>query len=98
MGKAILDQYTLLHFATGIIAYFWGISAWLTLAAHLLFELLENTEKGMTVINRYMTWWPGGKPYADSVPNSISDTAATMFGWAAARLADRASRERHLYP
>jgi hypothetical protein len=98
MGKALVDQYSLLHFAVGIIAYFWGISAWLTIAGHLLFELVENTEKGMAAINRWATWWPGGKPYADTVPNSIGDTVATMLGWWAARVADKMSRERHLYP
>ena len=98
MGRAFVDQYSLLHFATGIVAYFWGISAWVTIIAHLLFELVENTEKGITIINRYLKWWPGGKPYADTVPNSIGDTLATMLGWFIARAADRMSTERHLYP
>ncbi len=98
MGKALVDQYTLLHFAVGVLAYFWGIGAWLTLWVHTLFELVENTSTGMTVINRYMKWWPGGKPYADTVPNSIGDTVATMVGWGVARVADKMSIERHLYP
>jgi hypothetical protein len=98
MGKAVLDQYSLLHFAVGIVAYFWGVGAWATLVVHTLFELLENTEKGMRWINTYATWWPGGKPYADTVKNSIGDTVATMLGWWVSRAADVVSRERHLYP
>jgi len=26
MGKYFFDQYTILHFAVGIIAYFWNVS------------------------------------------------------------------------
>lgn len=98
MGKALIDQYSLLHFAVGIIAYFWGISAYITVLVHMAFELVENTEQGIRFINKYLTFWPGGKPYPDTVPNSIMDTLSTLAGWWAARLADMVSRERHLYP
>jgi hypothetical protein len=98
MGSRLIDQYSLLHFAVGIIAYFWGFSAWFVIVGHLMFELIENTEKGMFFINRYITLWPGGKPKADSVPNSIMDTLSTMFGWFLARIADSISKEAHLYP
>lgn len=81
MGHSVFDQYSILHFATGIIAYFWGISLYLTTAIHILFELFENTTSGKKIINRYITIWPGGKTHSDSLVNSISDTIFTIIGW-----------------
>ena len=63
MGKYLFDQYTYLHFATGIIAYFWGVDLVTWTVIHILFELVENTVVGMKIINDYMPFWPGGKPY-----------------------------------
>ena len=98
MGKYSVDQYSLLHFAVGIIAYFWGFSWQHTLLVHVVFELSENTNQGMYFINNYMPFWPGGKPYADSLVNQASDTLMTMIGWYISRLADSMAIEKHLYP
>lgn len=97
MGKYFFDQYTVLHFAVGIIAYFWNISFLNTLILHTLFELLENTEQGMYVINTYFKMWPGGKPKADTEINIIGDTVGTMVGWIFAQMIDKYSTEKHLY-
>ena len=69
MGLNFLDQYSLLHYATGVMAYFWGIPPLPFFLAHVGFEAAENTETGMEFINRNLTWWPGGKPRADSFSN-----------------------------
>jgi membrane glycosyltransferase len=98
MGQGWYDQYSLLHFATGIFAYFWGFSWIFTLVAHIVFEIVENTQLGMEFINNKIPWWPGGKPKADSIPNQISDTIMTMLGWYASRYADSLSEIYHLYP
>lgn len=98
MGSRLIDQYSLLHFAVGIIAYFWGISWQILLIVHILFEILENTQIGMTIINTYIPFWPGGKPMADSVVNQISDNAFSLFGWFVSQYADHMSIEKHLYP
>ena len=98
MGQYFFDQYSLLHFATGIFAYFWGFGWLFTLLTHTLFELVENTEAGMRFINTYVPFWPGGKPKADSIPNQISDTIMTMIGWFISQTADAYSLEHHLYP
>ena len=82
MGKTIFDQYTLLHFGVGIVVYFWNFTflGWLIL--HTLFEIIENTQIGMYVINRYITWWPGGKDYADAPINSlVGDNIGAILGW-----------------
>lgn len=98
MGQYWVDQYSLLHVATGIFAYFWGFSWIGTLLIHTAFELVENTEVGMNFINKRIPFWPGGKPKADSIPNQISDTIMTMIGWFLSRYADMMSNEYHLYP
>ena len=60
MGLSFFDQYSLLHFAVGIVFYFWNISLTNATLLHILFEIVENTGFGMTLINTYFhTWWPG---------------------------------------
>ena len=71
MGTKLIDQYTYLHFATGIIFYYWGVSLKTGLLLHTIFELVENSDLGMLFINSYFGIWPGGKPYADTFINSI---------------------------
>jgi hypothetical protein len=98
MGLYAIDQFSLLHFAAGIIAYFWGLSALHTLVFHILFEWAENTKVGMKFINEQFPLWPGGKPYADSLLNQFTDTVFTMIGWYLSQLTDALSTEKHLYP
>jgi len=81
MGTKILDKYTLLHFLSGIIARVVGLDIYFYTLLHILFEVLENSEKGMYIINNYFTFWPGGKPYKDFLINSLSDVTAGVIGW-----------------
>ncbi len=46
MGNQFLDQYSLLHYASGVIAYFWGFEPLTFFLAHVGFELAENTRRG----------------------------------------------------
>lgn len=96
MGAYLLDQYSLLHFATGIITYFWGISAKTLLLIHTLFELSENTQTGMSFINN-LSFWPGGKPKSDTLLNIIGDTLAVLFGWFCAYQLDKIANELGWY-
>ena len=76
-----MDQYSLLHVATGIIARYWNISLLTWVLLHTLFELLENTDIGRHVINKYITLWPGGKPAADTAVNTFGDFLFAVIGW-----------------
>ncbi len=81
MGTAVFDQYSLLHVASGVVAYFWGVSfvAWMT--AHVAFEVFENTPLGMALINGFPLW-PGGKTSPDSFQNSVvGDNLCAAAGW-----------------
>ena len=84
MGKQFIDNYTYLHFAVGIVAYFWNISLLNWFILHSIFEYLENTKIGMNFINKNITFWPGGKLYPVSIINNIGDTCGAMIGWISA--------------
>ena len=89
MGEQIFDRYTYLHFAVGIIAYFWNISFTNWLILHTIFEYFENTHIGMNIINKYITFWPGGKSKHDNIINNIGDSFGTMIGWLSAYCIDK---------
>lgn len=97
MGLYLFDQYTILHMATGIIAYFFGISWYAWLILHTIFECVENTQKGMYIINTYIKIWPGGKPQQDSFINNIGDTIGTMLGWFIAYIFDVIGKKYNWY-
>ena len=87
MGINLFDQYTYLHFAAGIGAYFWDISLINWIILHIIFEIIENTKIGIKFINNFK-YWPGGKNYADSGINSLGDTIGAIIGWLSAYLLD----------
>ena len=82
MGEYFTDKYTLLHFAVGIVAYFWGITLEHFIILHSSFELFENSPIGIEIINtHFKDIWPGGKSGSDSIYNSIGDTVFASLGW-----------------
>ncbi len=99
MGKYLLDQYSLLHFAVGIVVYFWGISFKNWIIGHILFEYFENTKEGMNFINTYLHGiWPGGKDEPDSFINStIGDNLMAAFGWLFAYYIDNLGKKYNWY-
>jgi hypothetical protein len=97
MGQRFLDQYSLLHAAVGIVAYFWGFGFLASLLLHTVFEWAENTTVGMRFINNTLTAWPGGKPKADSFLNCVGDTVAFAMGWIAANALDTHGIQKNWY-
>lgn len=91
MGLKFADSYSLLHFAVGVIFYFFNIDLFTSVIVHIIFEFLENTETGMKFINNYLPFWPGGKPYKDSIINSIGDTVFFVLGWLMAYIINKNS-------
>jgi hypothetical protein len=89
MGHLYFDQYTYLHFAVGIVVYFWNISLLNWFILHTIFEILENTQMGINIINKYIVFWPGGKPKSDSIINSVGDTFGAILGWLSAYYLDK---------
>ena len=97
MGNNFFDQYTYLHFACGIIGYFWGLSVLNFLGIHTFFEIVENSKFGMDIINKFFVFWPGGKPKADSVGNIIGDTIGAILGWFSAYYLDKTGSNLNWY-
>tara|TARA_B110000483_G_C18206952_1_gene548342 strand:- start:9687 stop:10004 length:318 start_codon:yes stop_codon:yes gene_type:complete len=97
MGKQIFDQFTYLHFASGIVAYFWNISILNWLILHSIFEFLENTKFGMNFINKYLFVWPGGKSQVDALSNILGDTIGTLLGWLSAYYLDKIGNHYNWY-
>ena len=100
MGFQILDQYTLLHLAAGVIAYFWRVPALLWFLGNVAFEWGENTEVGMKLVNEIAKFigWPGGKKSADAMINMVGDTIAAVAGWYAAYYLDELGKKMGWYP
>lgn len=89
MGYFFIDQYSLLHFAIGIVAFFFGVDFTLFNLAHIGFEYTENTTYGMNIINQYFKGlWPGGKTHPDSFINSLGDVIFGACGWLMAYYVD----------
>jgi len=95
MGKNLIDQYSLLHFSVGVVSYFWGVRGLVAIGIHTLFELIENTQFGMNVINNiFKGIWPGGKNNADTYLNIFGDTVSFTFGWILAQQLDKFKSHR----
>ena len=41
MGREFIDRFSLLHFATGIVAQYWGTPLWLFILGHVAFQIFE---------------------------------------------------------
>ena len=59
MGLTYIDRYSLLHFAVGVVANFWGIDKYQLLLYHTIFELVENTEFGHQQLGAVLAGWEG---------------------------------------
>jgi hypothetical protein len=99
MGTYFFDQYSILHMASGIIAYFFGIKLQNWIAIHVLFEYFENTDIGIKFINTNLkNIWPGGKEKADTFMNSmIGDNFFAILGWCIAYYFDWIGKENQWY-
>lgn len=81
MGQYILDKFSIVHFAVGILWRYMGFDILSLFILHTIFEIVENSKIGMHIINTYFKIWPGGKPSADTVVNIISDILISLLGW-----------------
>lgn len=80
MGVYFTDQFSLLHFAGGIVAFFWKIPLWIWFWLHLAYEWATNTSPGIYFINHY-TPWPWGHLQRDSLRNITGDQVYGVIGW-----------------
>jgi hypothetical protein len=87
MGELFTDKYSIYHFSSGVIAYYFGVSFVKWFIIHAVYELLENSrlQKELDKIEI----WPGRKPRPDTFVNSMSDQFYTMLGWSIAYAMNR---------
>jgi|LakMenEpi03Aug12_release.lakeMendotaPanAssembly.Ray.scaffolds.fasta_scaffold743864_2 hypothetical protein len=98
MGTNFIDKYSLLHFASGIVAYFFNISITQWIIINILFETLENTKEGIEIINNFFIYiWPGGKNYPDTFVNIIGDITFSILGWLVASILDYYDKKLKLH-
>lgn len=76
-NRAILDEWTFVHFAAGIVLSQTGFTALQTLVLHSITEAVENTEAGSNVL-RSIGW---DRSAMDSPVNIATDTISAMAGW-----------------
>jgi len=82
MGEYFFDEFSLLHFASGIILQFFSFSFNVHLLIHILFEILENTQYGIYLINKLYKITPDLiKTEPDSLINSFGDIFFGIVGW-----------------
>lgn len=87
MGTQAFDQYSLLHFASGVVAYFFHVPLWLWFIINIIFEVFENSMFGINLIQQ-VSIWPGGKSQADIPINSVCDIIFCMIGWGVSYFVD----------
>lgn len=83
------DQFSLLHFAVGIVAYFWGIPLGWWIFIHILFEIIENQPFAIDFSYNHITFWPGSKYKGDTFINTFGDTVFAILGWVSASFLDK---------
>jgi hypothetical protein len=82
MGIYFFDEFSLLHLASGIIFQYFDFSFIQHLYLHILFEILENTQIGISLINKLYSLAPGLiKTESDSLINSFGDVIYGIIGW-----------------
>ncbi len=91
MGEFFFDQFSILHMASGVVAYFIGIKLPIWIIIHILFEIIENQPEFIKFNNTYLEWfWPGGKEKPDSFMNSmIGDNFFAILGWVVSYYLDK---------
>ena len=86
MGKELIDKFSYLHFASGIIFYYFAFTLKSSFIIHTIFEFSENTPEGMRFINNnFKNIWPGQKNFSDSFTNNVGDTIFFVLGWLSAK-------------
>ena len=97
MGLNYIDQFTLLHFSTGISAYFWNIPFIYFIIIHILFEIFENTNWGINIINNIKIWPGRNTNKKDSILNYIFDNIAAILGFYISYYLDKYGSEYNWY-
>lgn len=78
---SFFDQYSLAHFAFGIIVYYVGLTFEQWFWLHLIFELIENGQISREIAHKYIPKFGFESATQDTIINSIGDQIFAMAGW-----------------
>ena len=81
MGQYVIDRFSALHLLSGLLVgltRLMGFWAWFIL--HGLFEVWENSPKGVASLT-HVRVWPGGKDRPDRLVNSVADQFWSLVGF-----------------
>lgn len=94
--SGVIDQYSYLHFASGVTAYFVGIKLRNWILLHLAVDLIENSGWGIKIIKRYLYFIKQPRLGPDPPLNIIADNIFAIIGWYSAKYLDRYCRCRDI--
>ena len=81
MDQYAFDEYSVVHFAIGLLTFQAGFS-FLTLAiVYAIFKIFINVSVGMYVVDTYITPLLGYKLFPESFKNIGSDLGMCFLGW-----------------
>ena len=81
MDQYAFDEYSIVHFAIGVLTFQAGFS-FVTLAiVYAIFKIFSNMSLGMYVIDTYVTPLLGYKLFPESFKNIGSDLGMCFLGW-----------------
>ena len=90
----ILDQYSYLHFASGVTAYFVGFRLKTWFIIHLGVDLLENSPPGIYLIKKYLYYFWRPREGSDPAWNIVADNVLALVGWISAYYLETWCHER----
>jgi hypothetical protein len=87
--SVLLDQYSYLHFASGITAYFIGFRLRTWFLLHLVVDLFENSSWGIQIIQQYLKLFLRPRYGSDPPLNIVMDNVIAILGWLSAYYLER---------
>ena len=81
MDQNAFDEYSIIHFSIGLLAYQSGFSFITLVIFYSIFKIFGNTSFGINIIDKYVSPIFGYKLFPESYKNIISDLGICLFGW-----------------
>ena len=82
----LIDRYSYLNFAIGIICFFSGISLKTLFIIRVLYFLIKNNKARIKYLNKYILW--PKQQNNDHLAKQIVDILLSLFGWLSANYKD----------
>lgn len=79
-----IDQFSYLHFASGITAYFFGFKLKNWMLLHLAFDIFDNSNWGIQFVQKYVSFLKQPRYGSDPPLNIIVDNIISVLGWVSA--------------